>query len=148
MVAVHDKAAGRVRCCLVDRKGTVEVARVTGGKPLKPGTVLDGEIVRNLAHQAPVFLIFDVLHNGQEDVSQATFSQRYFGGLSSKTLKDCLSTKCPPPTATKEDGMHDDGSFQVAVHQPADPNDACSRTRRRCRSCRSASCPRDGAARS
>ena len=74
LVAVHDKAAGRVRCCLVDRKGTVEVARVTGGKPLKPGTVLDGEIVRNLAHQAPVFLIFDVLHNGQEDVSQATFS--------------------------------------------------------------------------
>jgi hypothetical protein len=124
LVAVHDKAAGRVRCCLVDRKGTVEVARVTGGKPLKPGTVLDGEIVRNLAHQAPVFLIFDVLHNGQEDVSQATFSQRYFGGLSSKTLKDCLSTKCPPPTATKEDGMHDDGSFQVAVHQPSDPNDA------------------------
>ena len=33
------------------------------------------------------------IHNGQEDVSQATFSQRYYGGLSSKTLKDCLATK-------------------------------------------------------
>lgn len=123
LVAVHDKAAGRVRCCLVNRKGAVEVARVPG-KPLKPGTVLDGEVVRNLAHGAPVFLIFDVLHNGKEDVSQLNFAQRYFGSLSGPSLKDCLATQCPIINASKEDNMHDDGRFQVAVHAPPDPSDA------------------------
>ena len=105
LVAVHDKAAGRVRCCLVDRKGTVEVARVTGGKPLKPGTVLDGEIVRNLAHQAPVFLIFDVLHNGQEDVSQATFSATLFRGPLVQNAQGLPQYEVPT-TYSNEGGRH------------------------------------------
>ena len=88
-------ADGRPASCLVDRRGAVDVVTLAKAPPI--GSVVDGEVVRNLATGAPVFLAFDVLHDGRNDLCQKHFGERFFGSLCpGGPLAACLAAPCPP----------------------------------------------------
>lgn len=70
---------------LIDRamKGKRPIPRTKGEDPMKsivdlirPGTVLDGEVVMNRKLQRPIFIVFDVLVSATNPVLHYKFSQR------------------------------------------------------------------------
>ena len=90
----------RRRCAaLVDRSLKYRLVRLTKAAldAMPPGVVLDGEIVFNLDQRVPVFLVFDVLHDGKSEVTEKIFDTRYFGTLSHLTgpLNGALCALCP-----------------------------------------------------
>mmetsp|Transcript_4795 Transcript_4795/g.17136 ORF Transcript_4795/g.17136 Transcript_4795/m.17136 type:complete len:769 (-) Transcript_4795:58-2364(-) len=81
----------------IDRKLNVDVVKLTrtATAAMLPGTVLDGEVVFNLAMCRPVFLIFDVLHDGLADLMPRNFADRFFGSMTQgMALAGALAVPC------------------------------------------------------
>lgn len=93
VVFEHD---GAKHAGLVDRADEARLVRLPlqSLAALDVGCVLDGEIVHNLEHRVPVFLIFDVLHDGDFDLARSAFDDRFFGSLT-RRLAPALSVPCP-----------------------------------------------------
>ncbi|KAJ8604971.1 hypothetical protein CTAYLR_006903 [Chrysophaeum taylorii] len=84
------------RAALIDRAEDVRLVALSPSAldTLRPGTVIDGEIVHNLEHRISVFLVFDVLHDGRENLTRRAFDDRFFGALKT-VLAPALAVPCP-----------------------------------------------------
>lgn len=98
---------------LVDRNASPRVVSLPAATltELKPGTILDGEVVFNLEARIPVFLIFDVLHDGDRIVTPLSFDERFFGSLRGP-LGRALSVPCP---SLDDEAIDASEQFRAAV---------------------------------
>lgn len=94
------------RAALIDRTDDARLVPLSSNciEALDVGVVLDGEIVHNLELRIPVFLVFDVLHDGLTDLTRSTFDLRFFHSLRHR-LARAMAVPCPGI----DDAMDGDG---------------------------------------
>jgi len=125
LLVVFQDGADRKRAALVDRGAEppklVALARLD---KLPVGTVLDGEVVHNLALRVPVFLVFDVLHDGAADVTRRSFDARFFETLApGGPLAAALAVPCP--SLDEEETPAETHSHLFAQAVAAAPDHVC-----------------------
>mmetsp|Transcript_3302 Transcript_3302/g.4581 ORF Transcript_3302/g.4581 Transcript_3302/m.4581 type:complete len:802 (-) Transcript_3302:35-2440(-) len=118
-LVIFESLSSTKMAALIDRSLDVRLVRLTRDamRTLPIGVILDGEIVLNLEQQVPVFLIFDVLHDGTRELSAESFDIRYFSSLNHLTgrLAPALCAKCP---STVDDDVQDsDQTFAQQAKQ-------------------------------